>query len=160
MLMVVKLQRARFPGLTPVERRCQISPAVCPPPIPMAHAAPTEHAEHCSVETMDSAIGDAVANVAAAAAAVALAGLSAGVAPAAAAAGQSTAVMKACAPRCTAVSHAVLCCYVPRILLCRCPACSLLFWPTRGLQRLACLRALWPSPLHLQRKAAQKRSWP
>jgi hypothetical protein len=107
MLMVVKLQRAQFPGLTPVERRCQIPPAVCSSSTPMAHAAPTEHAEHCSVEPMDSAIGDAVANVAAAAAAVALAGLSAGVAPAAAAAGQSTANMKACAPLCTAHSHAV-----------------------------------------------------
>ena len=74
---------------------------------PMAHAATAEHAEQGSVETMDSAIGDAVADVAAAAAAVALADLSAEVAPAAAAAGQSTANMKACAPLCTAHSHAV-----------------------------------------------------
>jgi hypothetical protein len=122
MLMVVKLQRAQFPGLTPVERRCQIPPAVCSPSTPMAHAAPTEHAEHCSVETMDSAIGDAVPNVAAAAAAVALAGLSAGVAPAAVASGQSTANMKAWVPLGTARTHIVECVSALCMPGYRCPA--------------------------------------
>ena len=126
MLMVVKLQRAQFPGLqgvTPVERRCQIPPAVCSPSTPMAQAAPTEHAEHCSVEPMDSAIGDAVANVAAAAAAVALAGLSAGVAPAAVASGQSTAnIMKAWVPLGTASTHIVVCVSALCMPGYRCPA--------------------------------------
>ena len=54
----------------------------------MAHAATTEHAEQGSVELMDSAIGDAVADVAAAAAAAALVALPQVAAAAAADAGQ------------------------------------------------------------------------
>lgn len=88
MLMVVKLQRAQFPGLTPVEWRCQIPPAVCSSSTPMAHAGAADQAEHSSMEPMDSAIGDAVADAAATAAAAALVALPQ---PAAAAAGELTA---------------------------------------------------------------------
>ena len=76
MLMIVELADVCFPELTPVERRYQIPPAAAHSPAlstPMAHAATAEHAEQGIVEPMDSAIGDAVADVAAAAAAAALA---------------------------------------------------------------------------------------
>ena len=56
---------------------------------PMAHAATAEHAEQGSVEPMDSAIGDAVADVAVAAAAAALVALPQAAAAAVADAGQS-----------------------------------------------------------------------
>jgi len=110
MLMIVELADVCFPELTPVERRYQIPPAAAHSPAlstPMAHAATAEHAEQGSVEPMDSAIGDAVADVAAAAAAAALVALPQVAAAAVADAGQSTANMNACAPLCTAHSHAV-----------------------------------------------------
>jgi hypothetical protein len=78
-------------------------------------------------------------------------------AAAAADAGQSHAVMAALPPLTTAATHTIRYSCDLRMLLCRYPACYFLFWSTRRLQRLACLRALWPSPLHLQRKAAQQR---
>jgi len=61
----------------------------------MAHAATAEHAERGSVEPMDSAIGDAVADVAAAAAAATLVALPQVAAAAVADAGQLTINMEA-----------------------------------------------------------------
>jgi hypothetical protein len=78
MLMIVELAdvcfsrvNSRWAALPDSACRCTL-PALS---TPMAHAATAEHAEQGSVETMDSAIGDAVADVAAAAAAAALVAL-------------------------------------------------------------------------------------
>jgi hypothetical protein len=90
MLMVVEIQRARFPGLNHVEPVGGIQSLIAFLPSAMSQAALPQPDEHTSMELNKGAIEAGVQDAAAASAAAALAGLASDIASVAENLGQST----------------------------------------------------------------------